>query len=83
MSDLINASENFKGLKDSKTALRVFTAGNFLSGIDFDDMQVTFPSSTTELYTYYLASVSQVAIRVTYSTSAKTSLIRVEKIDAV
>lgn len=60
-----------------KTTVRITTAEkNFLSGISFDDILVSYPSDTIEVYSYYKESVFQRSIEVTYDTKKKKNLIR-------
>lgn len=49
-------------------------------GQDYDKIDVTYPTATTEVYTYSLSAVTIFTIRVTYSTSAKEILTTVEQI---
>ena len=49
-------------------------------GQDYDKIDVTYPTATTEVYTYSLSAATILTIRVTYSTSAKEILTTVEEI---
>lgn len=58
---------------DGRGRLHVLSAGGngFLSGVDFDEIDVTYPSSVVEIFTYKLATVTQMIITVTYTDSTK------------
>lgn len=49
-------------------------------GQDYDKIAVTYPTTSTEVYTYSLSAVTVFTIRVTYSTAAKEILTTVEEI---
>lgn len=51
-----------------------------LSGVQYDDIQATFPTSTTELYTYLKQTITVAQVEVTYSDSTKKTLIRARKL---
>ena len=51
--------------------------GDLVMGTDFDTIDVTYPTSTTELYTYKLAAATVRTVTVTYTTSAKEILLQV------
>lgn len=59
--------------------LKTFT-GDLVLGSDYDRIDATYPTTTTEVYTYTLASVTVLAIRVTYQTASKKNLLSVEVI---
>lgn len=80
MVDLINAKENYKNLPNNVTALRTFGGGNFLSGIEFDDIQVTYPETNIENFAYFKDSELQLTIEVTYADATKKLLTRVRTI---
>lgn len=79
MVGLINAKENFKSLPDNVTALRTFGGGNFLSGIEFDEIDIDYSVATKEIYKYLLSGVIQAEIQLTYSSPAKNMLINIKK----
>jgi hypothetical protein len=54
--------------------------GSLLSNIQFDEIQVVYPTSTTEQYAYYLTSTLATTIEITYSDATKRVLTRVRKI---
>ena len=47
-----------------------------LRGVEFDDVQVTYPNSVTENYYFYLSTVLQKTIEVTYVNASKETLLR-------
>lgn len=51
-----------------------------LSGVSYDDIQVTYPNSTTENYLYYLSASLQATVQVTYTSASKSDLLRVRRI---
>lgn len=51
-----------------------------LEGVSYDDIQATYPTSSTEVYSYYLAGNLVAQIEVTYSNSSKNTLTRVRRI---
>jgi hypothetical protein len=65
------------------TAVAVVSSGDLsglLHGILYDDIQVTYPTSSTELYTYKLMTVQKAQIQVTYTDSTKVTLLRAQKL---
>ena len=50
-----------------------------ISGADYDTILATYPSNTTEIYTYTKGGFTIQTITVTYTTSAKTVLLSVVK----
>lgn len=65
---------------ESLKAARVSAMGNILSDISFDDVQTTYPTTNTELHQYYLATVLQGSIEVTYADATKKQLIRFRRV---
>lgn len=64
-------------------ALRVFMAnmtGSLLNGVEFDDIQTTYPSTTVEIYAYSLQGTLQATVEVTYSDSTKLNLVRARRV---
>ncbi len=51
-----------------------------LEGVQYDDIQATYPTSSTEVYSYYLDTVLQAAIEVSYTDSTKNTFIRARRI---
>ena len=61
-------------------ALRVAPFGSLLAGIQFDKVEATYPTSTTELYTYSLNGITQVQILITYTNSSKNTFLSAERV---
>lgn len=64
----------------SKKALDVNNINSLLSGIGYDDVQVSYPSTTVESYIFYLAGIQQASIEVTYATLHKRKLTRARRL---
>ncbi len=56
------------------------TQGSLLSNINFDEITVAYPTSTKELYSYYLTAGLVATIEVSYSDATKRVLTRVRRI---
>lgn len=56
------------------------TPGSLLANVKYDDIQATYPTTTIELYKYYLLGVLQATVELTYATSAKSDLVRARRI---
>lgn len=50
-----------------------------LSGVEYDDIQVTYPTATTETYDFYFLTVLVATILVSYVLADKKDLLRVER----
>lgn len=77
-----NEAKKFRDTVDGP-AVAVTSEGDLsglLSGVSYDDIQATFPTSTTELYTYLKASVTVAQIEITYSNSSKQTLLRARRL---
>lgn len=61
--------ETFQG-----TSVRVSLSGG-LAPEAYDEVQVTYPSSVTEIYTFKLLTVTVSVVTVTYSNSTKEVLV--------
>lgn len=57
--------------------LKTFT-GDLVLGTDYDRIDAAYPTTTTEVYTYSLASVTVLTIRVTYLAANKKDISIVE-----
>ena len=53
---------------------------DLLGGIEYDDIQASYPNSTTELYDYFNLGVHQTQIEVTYTNSTKKYLLRARRL---
>jgi len=64
----------------SKIAVSVEGDSGLLQGIEYNDIQVTYPTNETENYTYYYDTVIQAVIEVTYTNLSKQELLRVRRL---
>lgn len=67
------------GEKALRTTATISGIGNILEGIQFDEIQATYPDAVTEVYTYSLATVQQAILTVVYTDATKefiTSVVR-------
>jgi hypothetical protein len=64
----------------SKVAVMQDGDTGLLDGINYDDIQATYPNATTENYEYYLDSILQATIQVTYTDSTKGILLRARRV---
>ena len=51
--------------------------GSLVLGTDYDTITATYPTDTTEVYTYTLSAVTVQIITVTYTTSSKDDVLSV------
>jgi len=65
--------------KEDGQYLKVFS-GDLVLGVDYDTIDVTYPTATTEVFTYTLSGNTILALRITYTNSSKKDLLKVEKI---
>ena len=78
-----NEQSKFRDAGALGTKVAVTTEGDvngLLAGIQYDDIQATYPTATTELYTYYLGAVSVAAIQITYTNSSKQVFSRAQRV---
>lgn len=62
-------------------AVDVVVGNNPLAiGKDYDKIDVTYPTATTEVYDYLLSGSSVFTVRVTYSNSSKENIVTIEVI---
>lgn len=54
--------------------------GSLLSNVDYDDVQVEYPTDEIENYKYYSITVLQATVEVTYDDSTKANIIRARRI---
>lgn len=64
----------------SKVAVSVEGDSGLLQGVEYNDIQVTYPTNETENYTYYYDTVIQAVIEVTYTNLSKQELLRVRRL---
>lgn len=79
-------SENFalnsdgkvvRRVEDESLGAKVTGIGGLLTGVEYDSVSVAYPSTTTEVYTFYqggLAGVLQATITLTYTAASKQNL---------
>lgn len=58
----------------SKVAVTIEGDTGLLEGVSYDEIQATYPTPSTELYTYKLASATVAQIQVSYTNSSKHTL---------
>ena len=58
----------------------IVALGEMILGLTYDTLDVTYPTTATEVYTFSLAAVNVLISRLTYVTSAKKDLLKVEDI---
>jgi len=51
-----------------------------LSGVKYNDIQATYPTGSTELYTYLFDSTIVAQIEITYTNSSKTNFLRARRV---
>lgn len=80
--DLINQPGIYKsseGVVPPERLDRLRVSGKSIAlGIDYDVIDITYPTSTTEIFTYSLATVEVRVIKITYASAAKKDLTKVE-----
>ena len=66
---------------NGNTVVRVVNSdSDLVIGVDYDTIDTTFPDSVTEVYTYTLSAVVVLQVQVTYTSSAKKTLLQVAKL---
>lgn len=78
LSPNINSREFAKFREGDRVAVTL--ENGILAGLQYDDIQATYPNATTENYSYYLAGQIVATIEVTYSNSNKKDLLRARRI---
>ena len=68
-----NEAKRFRdaGLRGSKVAVVQEGDTGLLEGVQYDEIQASYPSSTTEVYTFYSSSVQVAEIEVVYTNASK------------
>ena len=64
----------------AKVAVTLEGDTGLVEGISYDDIQVTYPTNETEVYSYYKSAVLQAQIEVTYTNISKLELSRVRRL---
>ena len=78
-----NEASKFRDAGNGKSKVAVVTEGDvngLLSGASYDEIQATYPTTTTELYTYYLDSSSVAVVEITYTDSTKKVFLRARRL---
>jgi hypothetical protein len=63
--------------RPDQSAVEVVNGGDYTPFGKFDEIKVTYPNNTTEVYTYSLSSTNIGTITVTYTNSSKNNLLSV------
>lgn len=71
--------QKFVQTNSGDAAVRVSSIGEMLSGISYDSITASYPTTSSEVYTYTLASVTVATITVVYTTAIKDVLTSVVK----
>lgn len=86
MSNVLNDRERdkFKQGSNGETLVQttIVDSGSLLQGISFDYIAITYPTSTTEVYTYKTGGsggTTVATVTTTYSSSAKKEIISVAR----
>lgn len=66
--------------KNSKVAVTQEGDTGLIEGVQYDDILAAYPNSTTETYSYYLNTVLQATVEITYQDNAKKILLRARRI---
>ncbi len=84
LSPNINSREFGKfrdgGGDNSKVAVVLEGDSGIIQGIEYDDIQASYPDSLTEQYEYYLDAVLQATVEITYQDTAKKIFLRARRI---
>lgn len=75
-------------LRPNFTAKEVFVSNKvgisgdvgLLEGVQYDDIQASYPTPETEIYTYRLATVAVAQVEVTYTNSSKAVFLRARRL---
>jgi hypothetical protein len=69
-------NENYKFFNNGndEATVRVGGTGTIISGIQFDEIQATYPSGTIEIYQYLYESNVVATVTVTYTNSSKNEV---------
>jgi hypothetical protein len=80
--DNINDREKnkFRDAGGTLSKVAVTLEEGILAGIQYDEVQATYPTSVKEQYAYYLSSSLVATIEVEYTTSSKLYLLSVKRI---
>lgn len=78
----MSSNERFlsKTFIEELSALRVSPIGSLLEGIEYDKVEATYPTTSTEVYSYSLDAVLKAQILVTYTNSSKQMFLSAERL---
>lgn len=68
------------GSNNTKVAVTQEGDTGLIEGIQYDDVQASYPSSLIEEYAYFLNTVLQATVEITYQDSCKRILLRARRI---
>lgn len=75
---------SYAELPDGTVARKVHdplgASGSILAGVAYDSMQASYPSSTTEVYTYYLDGAVVSTVTVSYSSASKHEILSIVRV---
>lgn len=75
----------YKRFRDAGSGLTKVAVGlegdtGLLEGVQYDEIQATYPTTSTELYTFYSATVQVAQIEVTYSNPSKATFVSAKRV---
>jgi hypothetical protein len=78
----MSASERYfvKAFDEETKSLRVNSFSSLLNGIEFNKIEATYPTTSTELYQYLLSGDVKAQILVTYTNSSKEVFVSAERL---
>lgn len=76
----VNLKDAEVGKFTDKNEVKVFTGGDLLCGIHFDEIRVVYPIASVEEYNYYLDLVLKASITITYQDASKAVLISAKRV---
>lgn len=73
--------QSYFQMPDGSTARKVHDpmgySGSILAGISYDSMQASYPTASSEVYSYFLNSVLVATVTVTYSNNSKHEIVSI------
>lgn len=72
-------ADKFEETVDGKTAVRIIGTNDWLNGEIGNKIVITYPSGTTEVYTFKNGATTYKEYTLTYSSASKTELTLVER----
>lgn len=64
----------------TKVAVSVEGDTGILQGVEYDEIQATYPSPDVELYTYFKSAIEVASVEVTYTDNTKQTLLSVKRV---